>query len=140
MSDFQDKARRIYEEWDAALCQNDVEGLLSLYTPDAVVESPLIPYLLEREEGICRGHADLRLLVETVAKRKPPLRKYHRSAIFTEGNTLMWEYPRQTPQGEQMDFVEVMDLKGALIAYHRVYWGWRGFKVIQEDAYHNKNS
>jgi hypothetical protein len=35
----------------------------------------------------------------------------------------MWEYPRDTPDGEQMAFVEVMELKGGLIQHHRVYWG-----------------
>ena len=49
----------------------------------------------------------------------------------------MWEYPRSTPQGDQMDFVEVMELNDeGLIQYHRVYWGWYGFGVLQRDEYH----
>lgn len=44
------------------------------------------------------------------------------------GKTLIFEYPRQTLDGEQKD---------GLIQYHRVYWGWRGFEVIQEDLYHH---
>ena len=35
-----------------------------------------------------------------------------------------------------MDFVEVMELADGLIQRHCVYWGWRGIKVIQDDAYH----
>ena len=62
--------------------------------------------------------------------------KYFKQNFFTDGKTLIFEYPRQTPEGEQMDFVEVMEIKDGLIQYHRVYWGWRGFKVIQEDSYH----
>lgn len=48
----------------------------------------------------------------------------------------MWEYPRLTPDGEQMDFVEVMKLKDGLIMHHRVYWGWVGFNVMSNDEYH----
>jgi hypothetical protein len=36
----------------------------------------------------------------------------------------IWEYPRQTPDGEQVDLVEVMELAGRRIGHHRIYWGW----------------
>ena len=50
---------------------------------------------------------------------------------------LIWEYPRDAGQGEQMDFAEVMELNDdGLIQRHCVYWGWRGVKVLQDDAYH----
>ena len=131
----QEKAEHIYCEWDRALSENDTEALLALYAPDATLESPLIPYLLNCEIGICKGREALRILIQKVAERKPPLRKYYRKRFFTDGDTLMWEYPRSTPTGEQMDFVEVMELKNGLIWYHRVYWGWLGVKVIKEDQY-----
>lgn len=39
--------------------------------------------------------------------------------------------------GEQMDFVEVMELNNeGLIQKHRVYWGWFGIGVLKRDAYH----
>jgi hypothetical protein len=44
----------------------------------------------------------------------------------------MWEYPRATPDGEQMDFVEVMELKRGLIQHHRVYWGWFGLSILKK--------
>jgi SnoaL-like domain len=130
-------AEKIHHEWDTALAKNDVEALLKLYAPDAIIESPLIPHLLETDTGICKGRNELRKLLEIVSKRKPPTRKYFKQNFFTDGKTLIFEYPRQTPQGEQMDFVEVMEIKDGLIQYHRVYWGWRGFKVINEDKYHH---
>jgi hypothetical protein len=44
------------------------------------------------------------------------LRTYYRSGFLTDGNrTMIFEYPRKTPHGEQMDFV---------------------VKVIRDDAYH----
>ncbi len=48
----------------------------------------------------------------------------------------MWEYPRETPDGEQMDFVEVMELEDGRIRRHRVYWGWRGVSVMETNQYH----
>lgn len=129
-------AERIYYAWDNALANNDVENLLALYAPDAIIESPLISHLLNIDEGICRGRDELRQLLEIVAARKPEKRQYYRKKYFTDGKTLMWEYPRVSPHGEQMDFVEVMELENGLIQYHRVYWGWRGFKVIKNDEYH----
>jgi hypothetical protein len=129
------QAERIYHEWDAALASNDPERLLALYAPDAVLESPLIPHLLGGAQGVCRGHQELRCLFEILARRKPPLRQHHRPGYFTDGRTLVFEYPRAAPGGEQMDFVEVMDIAGGLIQYHKVYWGWRGVQVLQRDEY-----
>jgi hypothetical protein len=129
-------AESVHDAWDKALAANDVEGLLKLYAKEAIVESPLIPYLLKTDKGICNGHEELRALIEKVAKRKPLIRKFFKKNFFTDGKTLIFEYPRQAPDGEQMDFVEVMEVDHGLIQYHRVYWGWRGLKVIQEDAYY----
>jgi hypothetical protein len=47
----------------------------------------------------------------------------------------MWEYPRATPDGDQMDFAEVMDIRDGLIQHHRVYWGWFGVGVLDRDEY-----
>lgn len=128
--------KRIYEAWDEALSRNDVEALLALYAPDATLESPLIPHLMGAERGICRGHAELRPLFETLARRKPAVRRYHRTAFLMDGKSkMMWEYPRATPDGDQMDFVEVMELRDGLIQNHRVYWGWFGLGVLQRDQY-----
>jgi hypothetical protein len=49
---------------------------------------------------------------------------------------MIFEYPRDAPDGEQMDFVEVMEIAEGLIQWHCVYWGCRGIQVIQEDDYH----
>jgi hypothetical protein len=40
-----------------------------------------------------------------------------------------WEYPRVSPDGPQMELVEVMEVEvmeveDGLIKAHRVYWGW----------------
>jgi hypothetical protein len=93
---------RIYHEWDDALSKNDTKALLALYAPDAVLESPLISHLLGVEQGICRGHDEISRLLEILATRKPKVRRFYRSGYFTNGKKVMWEYPRETPNGDQM--------------------------------------
>ena len=45
------------------------------------------------------------------------------------------------PKGEQMDFVEVIELNDdGLIQYHKVYWGWRGFAVLEKNEYANRSA
>jgi hypothetical protein len=133
-----DVAERMYIEWDKALSANDPELLLAFYAEDATIESPLVPHLTGKQDGICRGHAEMRPFFKLVAERKPKLREYYRRGYFTDGRTLMFEYPRDAPEGEQMDFVEVMELNGdGLIQHHKVYWGWRGVKVMQDSQYHH---
>jgi ketosteroid isomerase-like protein len=129
---------RIYHEWDDALSKLDVERILSLYAPDATLESPLVPHLLKTETGVLRGHAQLRPLLEELARTQPPTRKFYRTGYFTDGKKVMWEYPRATPQGDQQDFVEVMEIKDGLIQHHRVYWGWFGVGVLMRDEHHRQ--
>src|SRR5262245_16657281 len=72
-------AERIYDRWDDALSHNDPEALLACYTPDAVLESPLVPHILGSESGVCRGHAELRSLFHKLAARKPTARRHYRT-------------------------------------------------------------
>jgi hypothetical protein len=113
-----------------------VEGLLALYAKDAILESPLIPHLTGTELGVLQGHEEMRPFLREVGRRKPSVRKYYRRRFFTDRKKLIWEYPRQKPDGEQMDFVESMELNDqGLIQHHAVYWGWRGVNVMLADAY-----
>ena len=127
---------RIYREWDAALSRNDAAALTELYAPDAVLESPLVPHLMGLNRPI-RGREEIRALLENVAAQKPGARQYYRTGYFTDGKKVMWEYPRETPSGDQMDFVEAIELNDSgLIQKHRVYWGWYGFGVLTRAEYH----
>jgi ketosteroid isomerase-like protein len=127
---------RMYFAWNEALSKNDAEALLALYAEDAIFESPLVPHLLGQERGVLRGRAGLRRLFEMLAHSKPPVRTYHRTGYLTDGKRLIWEYPRDAPHGEQMDFVEAMDLNEGLIRRHCVYWGWFGVGVLNRNEYH----
>src|SRR5262249_20909801 len=101
---------------------------------------PLVPHLLSQEGGILRGHSQIRPLFEKLAVRKPPVRQYERTGYLTDGKRLIWEYPRGTTHGEQMDFVEAMELnEEGLIQRHCVYWGWFGVRVLQRDEYRRES-
>jgi uncharacterized protein (TIGR02246 family) len=121
--------------WEEALAAHDAEALVACYAPDAVLESPVVAHL-RGTPGVRRGHEELRPFLHEVVARTPDVRRYHRGAFFTDGRRAMWEYPRETPDGEQMDFVEVMEIDDGLIRRHRVYWGWAGVDIIVRDRYH----
>ena len=108
---------------------------MALYHPDATLESPLVCHLLGVEEGVVRGRDALRSFVAKVFEHQPAERRRFRTGFLTDGQHLTWEYPRQSPDGEQMDIVEVMEISDGLIAHHRVYWGWKGVGMLQRDEH-----
>jgi hypothetical protein len=63
-------------------------------------------------------------------------RRRHRSGFFTDGRRLIWEYPREAPDGDQMDFVESMGIENGLIRRHCVCWGWFGVRGLDGDRCH----
>jgi ketosteroid isomerase-like protein len=129
---------RIYREWDDALSKLDVERLLGLYAADATLESPLIRHLLKTDRGVLHGGDELRRLLKELAKTQPKTRQFYRKGYFTDGKTVIWEYPRESPKGDQQDFVEVMEIDNGLIKKHRVYWGWFGVRVLERGEHFRK--
>jgi ketosteroid isomerase-like protein len=122
----------IFHAWDEALGAKDLDAAMALYQPDATLESPLVCHLLGTDQGIVRGHAELRPFIEQVFAHQPPQRRRFRTGYFTDGTRLTWEYPRESPDGEQMDLVEVMEIRDGLIQHHRVYWGWYGVAMLSD--------
>lgn len=59
------------------------------------------------------------------------VRWYRTGEFMFDKRTLIWEYPRQGPEWEQVDPVEVMELAGPRIAHHRIYWGWYGTPLLR---------
>jgi len=109
---------------------------VALYADNVRLESPLVCHLTGAQRGIVQGRDNLREFIGLVFARTPASRGHYRSGFFTDGRKLIWEYPRETPDGDQMDFVESMEIEDGLIQRHCVYWGWYGVKVIEEDRYH----
>jgi len=126
-SDFHAVCTRVFHEWHERARARDTEGLLALYSEDAILESPLVPAILDdKQDGVLRGREELRRFFEDGGRRRPNelVRWYRTGEWLTDGRRLLvWEYPRQAPDGDQVDLVEFMEIAGGLIAYHRVYWG-----------------
>jgi steroid delta-isomerase len=125
--------RHVYERWHETIVARDVDGLMALYSGDAVLETPLILTMLKGStEGVLRGKEAIKPFFEAgLRKLQNDFGRWYRTGtFFSNGRQLVWEYPRETPQGNQVDLVEMMDIAGGLIIHHRVYWGWVGFKAL----------
>jgi hypothetical protein len=131
-----DQASFIYDEWHRRARTRDTDGLVSLYRQNATLESPLVPRILHQPTGLLTGREAIeRFLSEGAARRPSALVRWHRDARYLwDGKTLVWEYPRVTPSGDQIDIAEVMDLDGDRIAAHRIYWGWFGTETLLANA------
>src|SRR5579859_5058401 len=125
--------RHIYEQWHEAIVRRDIDRLMALYAEDAIFETPsILVTLTGRTQGILRGKSELRPFFEAgFRKLGNELTRWYRTGLFfSNGRQLTWEYPRETPQGDQVDLVEVMDIVDGLISHHRVYCGWVGFQTL----------
>ena len=134
-TDINAAAERIYQAWAHAFATKDLEAVLALYAPDATLESPLVNTLLKTERGVVEGRENLRHFFGIIIRTTPALKNRHRQNFFTDGRNIIWEYPRVTPAGEQTEMAEVMQIEGGLIKAHRIYWGWAGTRLLQQDAY-----
>jgi ketosteroid isomerase-like protein len=125
--------RHIYERWHETVRGRDLDGLMALYAEDAVLETPLIVATLrDRADGRLQGRVAIRSFFQAGLRTlQTDLGRWYRTGTFyANGQQVVWEYPRETPEGDQVDPVEVMDIERGLIAHHRVYWGWVGFKLL----------
>lgn len=123
----------IFKKWHYYAKERDTSGLLSLYAENAVFESPLVPTILEgHTSGVLTGKEQIgQFLIEGTKRRPNELVKWYRTGEYlTNGTTLVWEYPRKTPDGEQLDILELMVVDQGLIVRHCIYWGWKGCKHI----------
>ncbi len=130
-------ARHIYEQWHQAAKNRDTAALIALYADDAELESPLVPVILGRDSGILRGHAEILAFLEEGSSRRPNelVRWYRDGRYLAAGKLLVWEYPRQTPDGSQVDILELMELDDdGKIRRHRIYWGWFGTQMLIASA------
>jgi steroid delta-isomerase len=119
--------RHVYERWHETVVGRDLDGLMALYAEDRSWRPLLIVATLkDKPEGILRGKAEIRPFFKAgIQKLRGDFGRWHRTGtFFSNGRQLTWEYPRETPHGDQVDLVEMMDIANGLITHHRVYWGW----------------
>ncbi|HEY9760657.1 MAG TPA: nuclear transport factor 2 family protein [Oculatellaceae cyanobacterium] len=133
------ESQRIYEQWHEAVVHRDLDKIMSLYDDNASLESPLVwTVLKENNSGVLRGKTAICDFF-AMGFRSPEngLGRWYRTGLFfSNGHQLTWEYPRETPDGDQIDLVEVMDISNGRIVHHRVYWGWVGFKTLSAIPVH----
>ena len=133
----EDDCARIYEQWHEFTKARQADKLIDLYADDAVLETPLVMAIFDdKTEGVLRGREEIKRFFEDGLRRRPDdLLRWYRTGIFlTNGKLVTWVYPRQTPEGNQIDLVEVMEVRDGKITHHRVYWGWFGFQHILSSA------
>lgn len=132
--------KEIYEKWHKYAKEREIKALIELYAEDAVFESPLVPILMNKDSGILRGKTEILAFLNEGTRRRPNelVRWYRTGKYFITGDVLVWEYPRQTPDGEQVDILELMEIRDGLIVNHRIYWGWFGTQMLIKSALKNK--
>ena len=127
---------RIYRQWHDHARNRDTAALIGLYADDAVFESPLVPVIMGSDSGVLRGRPQILAFLEEGTRRRPNelVRWYRTGQYLVAGDTLVWEYPRQTPEGDQVDILELMQIHDGLISHHRIYWGWFGTQMLIASA------
>lgn len=123
----------IHKRWHETVVNRDIDGLMALYRDDARFESPLVfASYKDRGTGVLTGRDEIRaFFAASFADAGSALGRWYRSeTYFANDGQLIWEYPRETPDGDQVDLVEVIDIADGLIAHQRVYWGWIGVRVL----------
>ena len=120
-------AQQVVQSMMDAWSRNDVEGVVATFAPDATVESPLVQRVLNRKDGVCRGHDEIGELVRAIAKRGRPWGG-HRPPLV-RGNTVAVEYtsPSSDDVPVSVDLIEVKDGK---IQSLRAYLGWRAVAAM----------
>ena len=109
MNDFE----RIYRDWHEYAKNRDTDALIALYADDAVFESPLVPAIMIPTAASCAARPKSCVFTGRYAPPSNDLVRWYRDGrYFVAGDTLVWEYPRQTPDGDQVDILEVMRLEG----------------------------
>ena len=129
-------AEYLYHAWHDAAKSRDTDALIALYHDDAELESPLVPIIMQRTNGTLRGKAEIRAFLAEGARRRPNewVRWYRDAHYYTGSDILIWEYPRQTPNGNQVDILELMQHRDGKIYRHRIYWGWFGTQMLIKSA------
>ena len=135
------QVRHVYKRWHEMIVSRNLDGLMELYAKDSVLERSAVLVLERNSTGVLKGRDLIKkhfaAFFDMMAK-DTSVELYRPGTFFSDGKTLLWEYPSKSPRGDQLDVVESMDLEDGRIAYHRVYWGWIGFKALQAVADRSK--
>ena len=124
--------RNVYDQWHRMVRDRNVNGLMELYAADSVLESSAVLVIEKDDSGTLRGRDKIKAHSHAFFEMMGPSKTdwYRPGSFLFDRGRLLWEYPSKSPHGQQLDVVESMDIENGLIFYHRVYWGWIGFKTL----------
>ena len=120
------------------MIERDLDRLMELYAEESVLESSAILVLEKEKLGILRGKTKIRLHFDALFRMVDEgIRTWRCSdTLYTNDcKRIVWEYQSQWPDGHQLEVVHFASISGGLIAHHRIYWGWRGFHALVEEAF-----
>lgn len=105
---------RVFRACHEAALTQDADKIAGLYAVDGVIETP--PPCFRRETwALAWSSAASRSVPSSKAPSRPAAAKepsrtgWRTGTYLTDGHQLTWEYPRQTPTGEQTRLVESTD-------------------------------
>ena len=95
---------------------------------------------MQQDSGVLHGREAILAFLQEGTRRRPNelVRWYRTGRYFVSGDTLVWEYPRHTPDGNQVDILELMQIQSGKIQWHRIYWGWFGTQMLIQSAVSKK--
>ena len=107
-------AKRFAERWYAAWNAHDLERILSLYTDDVEVSSPLVSVLAEKPDGEILGKDALRAYFAAGLENYPALH-FEPLALFVGVNSLVLHY--RSASGQPAAEVVFLDEQGQIARY-----------------------
>lgn len=123
MDDEVTSVERVLHDFDAAWERKDLDGIVAMFAEDASLESPLVPRLLKRSDGVLHGRDEIRQMIRALLERGTPWAKHERPII--QGNRAALEFKSAPSDGEQFYSVDIIEVRGEKIRSLRAYTGWR---------------
>jgi hypothetical protein len=114
--------RAIAQRWLDCFARHDLDGLLALYTDDAVHTSPKIRVRHPDTGGVIRGKAALRAWWSDAFVRIPGL-GYELTSLTADSRQVFMEYLRRAPGDADLPVAEVLEIEAGMIVASRVYHG-----------------
>src|ERR1035438_1190857 len=108
--------------WLKAFNEHNLENLLALYSDNAEHFSPKLKIRKPKTNGLIKGKTAMRTWWKDAFERLPTL-TYKELSITANNERVFMEYIRIVAGEENMNVVEVLEIKNGLIAASKVYHG-----------------
>ena len=108
--------------WLKEFNEHNLENLLALYSDNAEHFSPKLKIRKPKTNGLIKGKTAMRTWWKDAFERLPTL-TYKELSITANNERVFMEYIRIVAGEENMNVVEVLEIKNGLIVASRVYHG-----------------